>query len=541
MSQPHNATDSRSSNARAWQADSFGNGLLALLISNVLQRGLGLARNLIFCWLMLDTELGVWSLIQTFVFLAAPLAVLGLPGSYARYIEHYRQQGQLARFLVQTGTISALGTLAVVATLLAVPGFFSHWITGAEQSFASMLAICFCLIAIIAFISLAEVASGLRQIRLVSKMHFVNSLAFTFVGLAALSISSSWQALVIAFGCAHLIGCLPMLTLCRHWSTSDTTNAKTTSISDHATTNLVAAKASTGTTHAWSMWSRLLRYAASIWLMNLLINLFDVLDRYMLLYWIDASTEYSQALLGQYHAARIFPLLLLSLGSMLSNMLLPYVTADWEAGHKDQAGARVTDSLKLCSLVLWLASLAFMIPAPWIFDIGLQHRYQLGLEVQPACLLITIWGSLFLIAQNYLLCAERGRTVVLICALGLAFNAALNVLLIPSLELQGAVTATWLANGLLLTMVLLAIRSAGCKLDRTLWLTLFAPASLVAGVELSALTLSIMLVLAARTDWLISSADRLRIEGLLKKYERFIPQRLRRYGVFIPTIENATR
>lgn len=536
MSQPLPATDSQSSNARAWQADSFGHGLLALLISNVLQRGLGLARNLLFCWLMLDTELGVWSLIQTFVFLAAPLAVLGLPGSYARYIEHYRQQGQLVRFLIQTGTISALGTLLVVAALLAAPRFFSLWITGSEQSFASMLSICFCLVAIIAFISLAEVAGGLRQIRLVSKMHFVNSLAFTFVGLAVLSFSPSWQALVISFGIAHFIGCLPMFTLCRRFASPERPVE-----TSHSASGPISQATSTTSTHAWLIWSRLLRYAASIWLMNLLINLFDVLDRYMLLYWIDASTEYSQALLGQYHAARIFPLLLLSLGSMLSHMLLPYITADWEAGHKDQAGTRVTDSLKLCSLVLWIASLAFMIPAPWIFDIGLQQRYQLGLEVQPACLLITIWGSLFLIAQNYLLCAERGRIVVLICALGLTFNAILNMLFIPTLELQGAVTATWLANGLLLTMVLLAIRSAGCKLDRTLWLLLFAPASLIAGVELSALTLSVMLVLAARTDWLISSADRLRVDELLKKYQRFIPPRIRRYGIFIPTVQSGAR
>jgi O-antigen/teichoic acid export membrane protein len=156
-------------------------------------------------------------------------------------------------------------------------------------------------------------------------------------------------------------------------------------------------------------------------------------------------------------------------------------------------------------------------------------------------LLITIWGSLFLIAQNYLLCAERGRIVVMICALGLSFNSGLNALLIPKLELQGAVTATWLANGLLLTMVLVGIHSAGCKLDRTLWLSLFAPASLLLGVELSALILSILLMLAARTDWLISFNDRERIEELLKKYQRFIPLRMRRHGLFIPTMGRAAR
>lgn len=534
MSLPQNATDSQSSNAKAWQADSFGHGLLALLVSNVLQRGLGLARNLLFCWLMLDTELGIWSLIQTFVFLAAPLAILGLPGSYGRYIEHYRQRGQLRSFLLQTGAVSAFGTLVLVTTLLSAPQFFSTWITGTEQSFISMLAVCFCLVAIIIFISTAEVASGLRQIRLVSTMHFINSLAFTIVGITALAVSTSWQAIVVAFGIAHCLGSLPLLSLYYRFTSLSLEDSEQSSTAKSSTLGTAPAEPT-----PWAMWSRLLRYAFSIWLMNLLINLFDVLDRYMLLYWLDASTEYSQALLGQYHAARIFPLLLLSLGSMLSNTLLPYITADWEAGNKAEAGARVTDSLKLCSLVLWLASIAFLIPAPWIFDIGLQQRYQLGLEVQPDCLLITIWGSLFLIAQNYLLCVERGRIMVLICALGLIFNAGLNAWLIPALELQGAVTATWLANGMLLTMMLLAIRSAGCKLDRTLWLALFAPASLVAGAELSALTLAVLLVLAARTDWLISSADRNRIEVLLAKYQHFIPSQVRRYGVFLPANKTA--
>ena len=516
------AVSEQTSSRGPWQADTFGRGLLALLVSNVLQRGLGLARNLLFCWLMLDTELGVWSLIQTFVFLAAPLAVLGLPGSYARYIEHYRQRQQLGRFLRQTGFISALGGLALIAIFLLQPTFFSRWITGSEQSFLSMLAICFCLLSIIVFNSVVEIAGGLRQIRLVSKMHFVNSLAFTSVGLIALWISPSWQALVVAFAAAHLVGAIPAVTL---WKSSLANTAQSCEPATHLT-NIPSS----------SMWGRLLRYALSIWLMNLLINLFDVLDRYMLLYWLETSVEHGQALLGQYHAARIFPLLLLSLGSMLSNMLLPYVTADWEAGDRQGAGKRVTDTLKISSLVLWIGSMAFMLPAPWIFDIGLQHRYELGLQVQPACLLITIWGSLFLIAQNYLLCAERGRTVVLICTAGLVINALLNAWLIPAQELQGAVTATWLANGTLLIMVLYGMRSAGCQHDRTLYLTLFAPITLLCGTTISSFALATLLVLAARTDWIISQDDRDRIELLLTKYARFIPHPLRRHGLFLPQV-----
>ena len=532
MSQPQHAANSFRSQDQAWRGDNFGHGLLALLISTILQRGLGLARNLLFCWLLLETELGIWSLAQSFLFLAAPLAVLGLPGSYARYIERYRQQGQLAKFLQQSLLLSALGSVAFVTVLLAAPDYFSRLILGHAESSTSMQAICFCLLSMILFNTSVEIAGGLRQIRLVSKMHFINSFAFTCTGLFALSLSESWQALVFAFGISHCAGAFPILYLlrCRVSMTIPVNSAQP----------IATSLLQTATPHkSWTMWHRLLGYAFSIWLMNLLINLFDVVDRYMLLYWLDSSIEYNQALLGQYHAARIFPLLLLSLGTMLSNLLLPYISAAWEAGEKTQVGSHVTDSLKLSALVLWCVSLGFMVLSPWIYDIGLQYRYQLGLEVQPACFLITIWSTLFLIAQNYLLCAERGRVVVIICATGLILNGILNAILIPGFELKGAVTATWLANGILLLMILIGIKNAGCQLDRTLWIALFAPLSLIAGAAYSSLVLALLLALAARTEWLITASDQRRLENVLQKYQRYIPEKLRRRGLFLPTSRTA--
>lgn len=532
MSQPQHAEASYRSQDHAWRGDNFGHGLLALLISTILQRGLGLVRNLLFCWLLLETELGIWSLAQSFLFLAAPLAVLGLPGSYARYIERYRQQGQLAKFLKQSLLLTAFGSLVFTTVLLTAPEYFSKLILGHAETSTSMLAICFCLLSMILFNTLVEIAGGLRQIRLVSKMHFINSFAFTCTGLLALFLSESWQALVVAFGISHCAGALPILNL---WFHRDSLTVP----ADSAQYSAIPSEQAATPHNSWTMWNRLLRYAFSIWLMNLLINLFDVVDRYMLLYWLESSIEYNQALLGQYHAARIFPLLLLSLGTMLSNLLLPYISAAWEAGEKTQVGSHVTDSLKLSSLILWCVSLGFMVLAPWIYDIGLQYRYQLGLEVQPACFLITIWSTLFLIAQNYLLCAERGRVVVVICATGLLLNGILNAVLIPSFELKGAVTATWLANGILLLMILIGIRNAGCRLDRTLWITLFAPLSLLAGAVYSSLALALLLALAARTEWLITARDQIRLENLLQKYQRYIPAKVRRWGLFLPSSPTA--
>ena len=39
---------------------------------------------------------------QAFIMLAAPVIVLSLPGTFSRYVEHYRQRGQLKTFLKRT-------------------------------------------------------------------------------------------------------------------------------------------------------------------------------------------------------------------------------------------------------------------------------------------------------------------------------------------------------------------------------------------------------------------------------------------------------
>ena len=42
-----------------------------------------------------------------FLMLAAPLVVLSLPGTFGRYVERYRQQGQLRSFLRRTALVCA--------------------------------------------------------------------------------------------------------------------------------------------------------------------------------------------------------------------------------------------------------------------------------------------------------------------------------------------------------------------------------------------------------------------------------------------------
>ena len=51
-----------------------------------------------------------------------------------------------------------------------------------------------------------------------------------------------------------------------------------------------------------AMWRKLLPFAIWVWVTNLLYNLFEVVDRYMVLH--VGGLDDAQALIGQYHNAR---------------------------------------------------------------------------------------------------------------------------------------------------------------------------------------------------------------------------------------------
>ncbi len=178
--------------------------------------------------------------------------------------------------------------------------------------------VCATLACVVAFNFLTELLSGLRQARTVSSMQVANSIGFTALCVVAFSCSNDWRGILIAFGLAAVVGSIPgvivLSSRCRN------------------------AFACHSPLPASEMWQRVLPFAASIWMMNLISNLFDVLDRYMLLH-LSSDILIGQELVGQYHSGRIIPVLLTSLALMVNGLVLPYLSADWESNRRKRSAA----------------------------------------------------------------------------------------------------------------------------------------------------------------------------------------------------------
>ncbi len=445
----------------AFVADSLAVGLTVMLVMTIVQRGLGFFRGIWFCRLLDDEAVGQWSMAYDFITMITPVMLLGIPGSLPRYVEHYRLRGHLSplvrRMLWVTLTLGAFFFVAIMA----MPEFFG-WIVFLEpQSMSLVYSVGAGVVAIVAFNFVYQMVSALRQVRVASMMQFVQSVAFTILGVAWLSLDGGLTGLVYAFIAATIIATLPgTRSLWRGW---------------------VGLPISDEVFDAPSMWRRLLPYAAALWAMNLLSNVFSLSDRYMILHLLPAGEMSTQAAVGQYHSGRIIPVLLTSLATMVSGVLMPYMTADWEAGRKEKVRHMLRRILFAASALFTVGAALSLMMAPWFFDVVLENRYAEGLQLMPMTFVFCIWVSLATIGQDYLWVAEKGKWVAVAIGAGLLVNVALNYVLLPMWGLEGAVVATLVANAVVLAALWLAMAKYGFRLDLTTFVLSILPATLLAG------------------------------------------------------------
>jgi O-antigen/teichoic acid export membrane protein len=469
--------------------DTLAAGVMMLLGLTVAQRLIGFIRSVLFCRWLEPEELGQWDLAFGFLVLAAPVAVLGLPGSFGRYVEFHRQRGHLKTFLVRVIACSVLLAIVASATVALVSGPFSRLIFGGGDARGLVVLLAGNLALWTLHIVLTALFNALRMTRIVAALQFLNSLAFAVFGAALLMVCGpTARSVVLAFSAACLLSsALGVFWLRRAWHDLPATTAHV----PHR-----------------DFWSKLLRFAVWVWVANALANLFVLADRYLIVHHGGLPEAAALNLIGEYHSSRVVPLLFLGIAEMLAALVTPHLSHDWEAGRREQVARRLNLILKLFSLALTLASVGVLLVAPWLFGVALSGKFAGGLAVLPWTLASCVWGSLTVVATNYLWCAEKARLPSMALALGLAVNVALNLSLLPHFGLLGAVLATAAANLLVLLVLYAAARASGLRLDAGVWLISLMPAALALGPWAAMIVLAAVALLTATGERLFDREEK---------------------------------
>ncbi len=478
--------------------DALMAGLFAMLVINVGQRLIGLGRNVGFCHYLSESELGLWALANSFIIIGAPIAVLGLPGSLGKFVEHYRLQGCLQSYLIRLTAVCAISVWLFSGVMITFSDEASQMLYGKSMDGSVIVWTAVTLVFVVLFNSTVELVMALRLVRLGSMLQLINTLVFTVLGIAGMAWFKHWLVLLPAYSIACLAAVVPGLVGVWREANADMSSAVPYP--------------------ALTMWKRIFPFAAAMWCSNLLSNLFDLIDRYMVLHLAQASSEVGQALVGHFYCGRILPNLLLSLGLMLGGVMLPYLSADWERKLHGKISLTMNNMLVVLSLLFTGLAIGAQAFSPLLFNWFLAGRYQDAQDILSIGLIFACWSSLSTVAAAYLLCAERGKQYAFILALGLALNIGLNWPLIHAMGLYGAALATTITNGFVLLLILWRIHRHGCSIHRVTLLFSTLPLCLVCGPIIAGTMLMGLTVVCSRTNWILTDEDRVAIDRMVIPY-----------------------
>lgn len=487
------------------RADTLAASVMILLVMSVVQRLVGFTRGVLFCRWLSPEELGRWDMAVGFLYFACPLIVFGLPGSFGRYTEHFRQRGMLKMFLRRATAVTiALVAVGATATWLAAPQL-ARLVFGSESQAHLVVILAVCLIAVTAGNFISELFTSLRLYRFNSALQFLLSLAFAVISLGLLLFRSPDVSSII-IGClaANAVVVLISLPLLRR--TWRQLPSDFDSLSKRA------------------LWMRVMPFATGVWVVNWLANTFEIVDRYMIVHCSGLDAEAALVLVGNYHSARVVPLLFATLAALLGTIILPHLSKDWETGRRDLVCDRLNLTLKLLGFVLAVGATVVLLAAPLLFGIAFDGKYDGGLSVLPLTLTYCVWLGMAYVADRYLWCAERTRLASVSFLIGLVANVGLNLLLLPRYGLYGAVLATTIANLIALLLILGFSRWLGMSIHRGTWLAVGLPLAFCMGPWVSLGVLSVVAAVALSTNLLLYADEKQKLLGVWRQAAEKFPR-----------------
>jgi PST family polysaccharide transporter len=485
-------------NSRIFQPDTLLASVAVLLVVNLVQRSVGFGRSLLFCRWLEPEGLGHWEMAYGFLLLAAPVAVLGLPGSFGRYLERFRQRGQLRMFMRRAVAWTAGFSLLTAGVLCAFRQSFAWLVFGNEEQASLMLLVTGVLLCVILHHFLEAVFAGLRVFRVVSCMQFAQSMLFASLSLSLLAwYRNDASSIALGYGAACLLSSLGVIA----WSRS---------------VDYQPAPDAPDTSHR-EFWPPLLRFAVWVWVTNLLSNLFAVIDRYMIIHCSGLPAEESLGLVGNYHTSMLLPALLVSVANLLVGAMTPHLSCDWEAGQSQRVSQRLNFIFTLVSIGMLAAGIAVLIVTPTLFHWMFGNKYDEGLAVLPWALAGCVWFSLLLVAQTYVWCAEKTRHAAIPLTVGLGLNVLLNFLLLPRYGLLGALVATALATGIALGVQLFVNERLRMVISRGTIVATLLPLALAFGLPTALPLLIVLLIACGTTRFVLAPHEQLIVGQILAR------------------------
>ena len=163
---------------------------------------------------------------------------------------------------------------------------------------------------------------------------------------------------------------------------------------------------------------------------------------------------------------------------------------------------------KLMAFSFTVAGIMILLLSPLVFEWIFEGRYDAGLSVLPITMLYCIWFSMINLLAVYLLVIEKGKWMFAVIGGGLVVNLGLNIALIPTLGLWGAVIATTISMLLTLTAILVVNHYSGLKLTNCVVVAALLPMVVMLHPILALTFMLALTIVAYRTELIFNDEEK---------------------------------
>jgi O-antigen/teichoic acid export membrane protein len=510
------------------------------------QRLLGLARTILFMWMMVGAQFGLWGLGSMVFSLAASVVTLSGFNGIQRYVSYYQVQGRLAEFYrATTGRLTVLAAALTAATLALSP-WLARWSMGTvsgdtsvddAQRLAVFQAAAVNALLMGLYLNMTAWMRALRVYRLMSCADVLYGLLFLALApaamlwrptaLTALAAHAASLAIVLAGGTWALRRAVAAVAESAIEAQAVTVAAADMSpqadgepiLADLAALHATPASAAPGLTPSPSpvdgagtgagMFPRLLAFSA----VSMVGGLIALVQGYVSLWFVQRYHHEEGAAL--YQAYFVLCQAIPVLASTVWVVVFSHASMHWEQGRRDLARRQLETTFKgVAAVLLTLAVVLYATADAWV--VILPTKFRLSRELLPWLLtyfLATANLGYAYVASNL---RERPGVSAYTGVAAVAVNALLAAWLVPTGgPLGGAQSAAAAGLACLLAgWVYVAIARFGAS--PATWALSFAPLLLLLGAWPAGLALAGIWVLAAVTPWVFSPGEKQMIASAVR-------------------------
>jgi O-antigen/teichoic acid export membrane protein len=486
----------RSPFARWFAPETLSQSLGIGLALTIASRFAGLFRGVLFARILDRAELGVWAITNNTMQMLSVVLVFGIPAGLCRYAARYERAGQLRSFLMRTLGIS-FGFCALACGLgLLWSGRITRVVFEDTQHGSMAIPLCLGTFALMALNLFQGVLQGLRVYRINAMMLVVQSLGFALIGAILLT---QWQPTALAGAWSFVfvstvVTVIPCAMLWKHVQSE----------SEVAPQDVER-----------GMWRSLFMYSIGTWGASAVYSLWGWLDRYMLLHFDTLGTTACLEQLGTYHIVENVTGPLLALGAGWSTQVLAHTVHLWESNQKDAGRSLVQFSTKITTLVMTCVAVALVQIKRWLLAGVFGDSSMASGEILELVLVTTCLLSAQCMVRSYVLCRERvwAASFVWVCAV--TVSVLLNSLLVPALHLKGAAITTVVTSLGSTWLLMWLTKRSGLAPELGTWLVTIVPFILLLPSWAMLTGLACVGWIVVRTDWLLTAAERDRVNVAL--------------------------